>query len=458
MPTSRIYSAPCLVTMAPGAPFLEDGALLVEGDRITAIGPRSVLVDQHPAAEAIHLKDRLLMPGLINTHMHSGLLRGTAEGLKLWDWLRLYIDPMHRVLEPADAEVASWLCYAEALLSGTTTTVDMWRFLDGSARAAERLGNRAVLVPYVGEHPDYDYFDTLDDNEALIERWRGAANGRIMPWVGMEHLFYFTEEAWARAVAMATRHDVGLHTHVGESQAEVRELEARFGLRPVHAMERFGFLDLPHALFAHCVWLDDSEIELMARKGIGVAHNPTSNMKLVSGMAPVSRMIEAGVAVGLGTDGEKENNNLDLFEEMKFASLLGKLREDDATAADAWQVLRMATLEGARAIGLAEDIGSLEPGKKADFIAVRTDTPRMTPLLTGEHLNVHHNLVYAVQGGDVDLVVCDGVARVEGGELVAADLAELRAAAAVSVPDLFRRRSAWLAAHEQGAISPVDGD
>ena len=454
----KLYTAPWVLPMSDPCPVIEDGAVAVEGDRIAAVGARAALLADHPHADVEHLADRLLMPGLINCHMHSGLLRGTAEGLKLWDWLRLYIDPMHRVLRPEEAETASWLCYAEALLSGTTTVVDMWRFLDGSARAAEALGNRAVLVPYVGEHPDYDYFDTLDDNERLIEDWKGGADGRVMPWVGMEHLFYFTEDAWERAVAMAERYGVGLHTHVGESQAEVRELDARFGLRPVHAMERFGFLDLDQVLFAHCVWLDDSEIALLAERGVGVAHNPTSNMKLVSGMAPVSRMIETGVHVGLGTDGEKENNNLDLFEEMKFASLLGKVREDDATAADAWQVLRMATIEGARALGLGDELGSLETGKKADLVAVRTDTPRMTPLLGGEHLNLHHNLVHAVQGGDVDLVVCDGRERVRGGMLLGADLADLRARAQRAVPDLFARRAAWLAEHDAGAVSPVPGD
>lgn len=452
------YEAPWVLPMNDACPVIEDGAVVVDGDRIVAVGDRATLASAQPDASAETLPDRVLLPGLVNCHMHSGLLRGTAEGLKLWDWLRLYIDPMHRVLQPAEAETASRLCYAEALLSGSTTVVDMWRYLDGSARVARELGNRAVLVPYVGEHPDYDYFDTLDDNERLIEDWKDGADGRVMPWVGMEHLFYFTEDAWRRAVAMAQRHDVGLHTHVGESQAEVRELDARYGLRPVHAMERFGFLDVPQALFAHCVWLDASEIALMAERGVGVAHNPTSNMKLVSGMAPVSAMIDAGVHVGLGTDGEKENNNLDLLEEMKFAALLGKVREDDATAADAWQVLRMATLEGARALGLGNEIGSLEPGKKADLIAVRTDTPRMTPLLGGEHLNLHHNLVYAAQGGDVDLVVCDGRELVRGGVLLTADLNAIRREVQAAVPDLFARRAAWLAEHDTGATSPVTGD
>lgn len=452
----KIYSADYLLTMSPNNEVITNGGMLIDGDTIVAVGQTNELIEAHPSAEHIGLKNRVLMPGLINAHMHSGLLRGTAEGLKLWDWLRLYIDPMHRVLNPHEAEMASWLCYAEALLSGTTTVVDMWRYLDGSARVAESLGNRAVLVSYVGEHPDYNYFDSLDDNERVIEQWSGKADGRVMPWVGMEHMFYFEEHQYQRVVDIAQRHGVGLHTHVGESQAEVDVMQARYGKRPVQAMEQFGLLDVNQVLFAHCVWLDESEIERLAVKGVGVAHNPTSNLKLVSGLAPISQMLEAGVHVGIGTDGEKENNNLDMFEEMKFASLLAKTRESDPTAADAWQVLRMATIGGAHALGLGETIGSLEAGKKADFIAVRTDTPRMTPLLDGDYFNLHHNLVFAVQGTDVDLTVCDGRELVRDGQLISGDIILIMKQAQACVPDLFARRAAWLAEHDGGAVSPVD--
>ena len=439
----KLYTAPFVLTMDDHNRVIENGAVLVD-QSIVAVGPASELQSQYPDAEVESFDDHLLMPGLINTHMHSGFLRGTAEGLKLWDWLRLYIDPMHRVLEPEDAEIASWLCYGEGLLSGTTTFVDMWRYLDGSARAAEQLGNRAVLVPYVGEHPEYNYFETLDSNEQLISTWRGAANGRVMPWVGMEHVFYFTEDAYQRAIDMANHYGVGLHTHVGESQAEVTELDQRYGQRPVHAMEKLGFLDIETVLFAHCVWLDESEIRLMAEKQIGVAHNPTSNLKLASGMAPITEMIQAGVHVGIGSDGEKENNNLDLFEEMKFASLIAKHREADATVGEAWQTLRMATIEGARAIGLGETLGSLEAGKQADMIAVRTDTPRMTPLMTGEFFNLHHNLVYAVQGGDVEWVMCDGREVVRDQVLQTASMRDIRAEVQERAASLFERRSNWL--------------
>ncbi|MFD0854525.1 amidohydrolase family protein, partial [Actinomadura adrarensis] len=297
---------------------------------------------RHPEAHVRNLPDRLLMPGLINTHSHSGVLRGTAEHLPVWEWLRVHIDPMHRVLRPEEAEAAAWLCYAESLLSGTTTVVDMWRHLDGAARAASSLGNRLVTVNYVGAHPDYDYFDTLDDNEALIERWHGEADGRIDTWVGLEHPFYADDNGHRRAIAMAREYGTGLYTHCSEAEIEIAEFDRRYGRRPMFALERLGYFTAPKMMIAHGVWLDGSEIDLIAEHGVGVAHNPVSNMKLASGMAPVQEYLDAGVNVGIGTDGEKENNNLDMFEELKVASLLGKLRARDAAALDSAVVLRMA--------------------------------------------------------------------------------------------------------------------
>ena len=448
-----LLRAGLVLPMTPGNDVLIDGGVLVDAaGRIGAVGDGAELERRYPQAAVRHLRDRLLMPGLVNTHCHSGLLRGTAEGLPVWEWLQRYIDPMHRVLDAHEAEAASFLCYAEALLSGSTTIVDMWRFMDGSAHAAEELGIRAVLVPYVAEHPDHDYFETLDANERLIRERHGSADGRINVWVGLEHLFYAVPEAWERAAAMSRNYAVGLHTHSNESRFDVEESLRRYGVRPVRALERAGLLDAHRVLLAHCVWLDPDEIGLLAERNIGVAHNPISNMKLASGAAPVEALLAAGIAVGLGTDGEKENNNLDLFEEMKTASLLAKLTRLDASALDAWAVCRMATIDGARALGLEREIGSLEVGKAADLIAVRTDTPRMTPLLTGPYLNVHHNLVHAVQGGDVDLTMVAGRIVVDGGRLVSADLRALIDRVNELAPGLFARRAAWLAEHGSAAI------
>jgi 5-methylthioadenosine/S-adenosylhomocysteine deaminase len=442
----QLLTADHILTMAPGCPVIADGAILIEDGRIVAIGPRKTVTAV--AGDATHraLPDHVLLPGLINTHCHSGLLRGTAEGLPVWEWLETFINPMHRVLHPAEAEAASWLCYAESVLAGTTTIVDMWRFMDGSARAAEAIGNRLVMVPYVGAHPDFNYFDSLDDNEALLERWHDRAEGRIHAWVGLEHLLYTDEPGRRRAAALALRYRTGLSTHIAESRSEEGEIVARFGCRPVQALERLGLLEPERVLLAHCVWLDDADIDTIARNRACVAHNPVSNMKLASGAARVTELRAAGIAVGLGTDGEKENNNFDMFEEMKTASLLAKLSRLDATALDSWDALAMATIEGARCLGLDREIGSLEVGKKADLIAVRSDTPRMTPLFgAGRHANLHHNLVHAVRGSDVALTMIDGRVVVEDGILRTADLGSIIVEARRAAPPLFARRDAWQA-------------
>ncbi len=455
MTKDLLLAADTVITMDAHKSVIADGAVLVRGNRIVEVGDRAALQAANPGAEIRRLKNRLLMPGLVNAHCHSGILRGTAEGLPVWDWLRMFIDPMHRVLKPREAEAASWLCYAEAVLSGTTTIVDMWRYMDGSARAAAAIGNRSVLVPYVGEHPDYDYFETFDGNERLLEEWHGKQDGRIQVWVGLEHAFYCTEDKYARAIDLAKKFDTGFHTHSNEAEIELREMKRRYGLRPVQALRDFGLFEPRNVLLAHCVWLDDDEIAILAEQGVGVAHNPVSNMKLASGTAPVEKLLAAGVAVGIGTDGEKENNNLDMFDDMKCASLLAKLHKLDAAALDAWDVLRMGTVLGAKSIGLDHEIGSLEPGKKADLIAVRTDTPRMTPLMNGRDFNLHHNLVHAVRGGDVDLTMVDGRIVVDEGKLLTADMQALIAEVHAVVPDLFARRAAFLEVNRQGAVSPV---
>jgi 5-methylthioadenosine/S-adenosylhomocysteine deaminase len=447
--TAIILHADHLILMDRTNTVIPNGAVWVGSDgRIQAAGDADSIIAANPDIEVKRLENRLLMPGLVNAHMHSGLLRGTAEGLPVWEWLQQFIDPMHRVVNEREAEIASYLCYAEALLSGTTTIVDMWRHMHGSANAAAQLGIRAVLVPYVAEHPDHDYFETLKTNEALIKQWHGGANGRIHVWVGLEHMFYATPEAYKRAMDMANYYRVGFHTHSNESKFDVEETLRRHNMRPVEALDKFGLLEAPHTLLAHCVWLSDREIEILAQHNVGVAHNPVSNMKLASGAARVEDLLAAGVAVGLGTDGEKENNNLDLFEEMKTASLLAKLSKLDASALDAWTVCHMATITGARALGLDSEIGSIEAGKQADLIAVRTDTPRMTPLITGTNGNLHHNLVHAVQGGDVDMTMVAGRIVVEDGKLLTAALQELIRDMNVAVPDLFRRRAEWLVTHE----------
>ncbi|ATO20514.1 cytosine deaminase [Acinetobacter sp. LoGeW2-3] len=442
----KILAAAYVLTMNHQNECIKNGAVLLDGDKIKAVGTKAELTQQYPNVMVHDYPKALLMPGLINTHCHSGLLRGTAEGLPVWDWLQQFIDPMHRVLLPGDAKAASYLCYAEALLSGTTTIVDMWRYMDGSAEAVKDLGIRAVLVPYVAEHPDHDYFETLKSNEALINRWHQQNHGQIQVWVGLEHLFYAEPHALKRIQSLCQDYQTGFHTHSNESQFDVQENLRRHGARPIQTLEHLGLLDLPQTLLAHCVWADSTEIQIMKQHNVGVAHNPISNMKLASGAAPVLEMLKQGIAVGLGTDGEKENNNLDMFEEMKTASLLAKFSTLDAAALDSLSICQMATRTGAKALGMQNQIGSLELGKLADIIAVNIATPRMTPLVDeGRLFNLYTNLVHAVQGQDVVMTMVGGKIVVEDGKLLNADLQSLIDEVNRVTPLLFERRDTWMA-------------
>jgi 5-methylthioadenosine/S-adenosylhomocysteine deaminase len=426
------------------------GSVLIDGPQILAVGSVEEL-DAHPlaaTAEVVDATGHAVIPGLHNCHLHSGLLRGTAEGLPLFEWLTTFVDPAHKALTPEIAKAASELCYAEALLSGTTSVMDMWRFQHGSAEVAGRLGIRSTLVPYVADAEGYDYFESLDSNRALLADHRSSYDGRVRTWVGLEHLLYCTEKAFAGAVALAREYDTGIHTHSSETGWEVEESLRLFGHRPIHEFARRGLLEDGRCVIAHCVWLDDAEIAVLAETDTGVAHCPCSNMKLASGAAPIPALWRAGVHVGLGSDGEKENNNLDLLEEMKFASLLQKLVGLDATAGDPYDILAMATVEGARCLGLGHVTGALRPGLRADVVTVDLNQLHTTPVVgQGDSApdfpesNVAAHLVFSARGPDVSNVWIDGAAVVAGGRLLTGDVARIRENGQVAAEELFTRRA-----------------
>ena len=422
---------------------LDPGSVLLDGTEVVAVGEVAAL-DADPRAagsEVVDLTDHAVLPGLHNCHLHSGLLRGTAESLSLWDWLETYVDPAHRALTPEIARVASLQCYAESLLAGTTSVMDMWRFMEGSAAVAEELGIRATLVPYVADAEGYDYFESLASNRRLLESHRTAADGRVRAWVGLEHLLYCTPEAFREAAALAEEFDTGIHTHSSETIWEVQESLRRFGRRPLEEMFQRGILG-ERTVVAHCVWLDDRELQVLAQTGTAVAHCPCSNMKLSSGPARVGDMRAAGIRVGLGSDGEKENNDLDLLEEMKVASLLQKVATLDPTTGDPWDVLAMATCDGAAALGLGEVTGRLAPGMRADVISVDLRGLHTTPLLHGADLNVAAHLVFSASGRDVRDVFVDGRRLVADGVPTTFDVASVRAQAQAAAEELFARRAA----------------
>jgi 5-methylthioadenosine/S-adenosylhomocysteine deaminase len=422
---------------------LDPGSVLIDGNQIIGVGSVAA-IDADPRSSEAQIVDatgHAVIPGLHNCHMHSGLLRGTAESMSLWDWLKAYVDPAHRALTPEIAHVASLHCYAEGVLAGTTSVMDMWRYMEGSAAAAETLGIRATLVPYVADAEGFDYFESIESNRRLLESHRTAADGRVRAWVGLEHLLYCTPSAFDRAAELAREFDTGIHTHSSETKWEVEQALKRFGCRPIAELRNRGVLS-DHTVVAHCVWLDDSEIDLMARAGAAVAHCPCSNMKLSSGAARIGALRSAGVTVGLGSDGEKENNNLDLLEEMKFASLLQKVSTLDPTTGDPWDVLAMATIEGARTLGLDSTTGSLEQGKRADVVTVTLDGLHTTPVLHGADFNVAAHLVFSATGRDVRDVWVDGRRLLASGQPTTFEVGTVRAAAQAAAEELFARRAA----------------
>ena len=413
-----------VVTVDPSNTVRPDAAVLVSGDRIEAVGDPETIGETHEIDERIDASGHAVLPGFVDLHLHSGFIRGLAEDMPVFEWLNEHVDPTHEALRREEARVAYELCYAEMAKAGITSAMDMYRFMDEAADVAEEYGVRVTLAPYVAD--EYDYFETLEDNRRLVEERHGDANGRIRVWFGLEHLTYCTEEAYRKVAEYAAEYGegVGIHTHGEESKEMHERLTEEYGHPPIVELDERGILG-PDTVLAHCCWLDEEERELIAETGTSVAHCPVSNMKLASGVAPVPDLLDRGVAVGLGGDGIKENNRIDVIQEMKQAALLQKVHALDATAVPADQAIRMGTIEGARALGLADQIGSIEAGKQADLILLDLGGLHMSPVLqepqAGGYRNVVPNIVHASGPSDVTDVMVDGNWIVRDREFLPAD-------------------------------------
>ena len=375
-------------------------SILVEGDRIRAIG-RTI---RGRGNEVIDARGKIVMPGLVNAHTHlpMTLLRGVADDMDLMPWLQEKIWPLERRLNPKRVRAGAMLGCLEMIRSGTTCFADMYFFMDEVVRAVSESGLRAALSYGIIEKGSRVLRAAeIRKGLSLVRKYHGAAEGRITAMLGPHSTYTCSEECLRRVKEVAAEHGVGIHIHLAENEGDVCETKRLTGETPVRFLRRIGFLG-PEVLAAHCVMVDDEEIDIMRASQVKVAHCPTSNMKLASGMAPLSGYLRRRITVALGTDGAASNNSLDMFWEMKACALMAKVREMDPKAAAAPQVLMMATLNGARALGL-NDVGTLEPGKKADIVIVDPGAPHMRPL----HNPVSH-LVYAAKGSDVDTVIVNG--------------------------------------------------
>ncbi|MBZ2176994.1 MAG: amidohydrolase family protein [Acidobacteriota bacterium] len=402
-----VLTARYVVTMDGNRRIIENGAVAIEKDRIVAVGPAADVLKVHGAKPRLHRPDAILAPGLINTHTHAPmtLLRGIADDLRLQEWLERYIFPAEgRNVSPEFVRVGTDLAVLEMLLSGTTTYTDMYYFEEVIAEATRRAGMRAVLGQTIIGFPVPDAktpVDALRRAEAFLKQFAG--DPLITAAVAPHAIYTNSDETLQASRALANRYGAPLLIHLSETKKENEDTQKQRGLSPTQALEKLGVLT-GRTVAAHGVWLDDNDIATLARRGVGVAHCPSSNMKLASGIAPVLKLLRLDVALGLGPDGPAgSNNDLNLFEEMDLAGKLAKVSANDPTALPAAQIFAMATIDGARVLGLQKEIGSLAVGKRADLITVAMTEAQAVPLF-----NVYSALVYALKGSDVQDVIVNG--------------------------------------------------
>jgi 5-methylthioadenosine/S-adenosylhomocysteine deaminase len=414
-----------IVSMDAKGTVFENAAVVVDEGLIIAIGPASEILPAYQSDKVLEGDNRVVMPGLINGHSHAAmtLLRGMAEDMALLDWLTKYIFPAEiEFVDPEFVRIGTELACWEMIRGGTTTFVDMYYYPDVIAGVVETCGMRALVSATVIERPspgNANAADSISKGLAFIRRWQGK-DSRITPVFG-PHANYTLNIEQLRDVRDAAKNaGVGIAIHMSESQYEVAYSNSHYGMTSIELFDSIGLLDLP-VIGAHVVWPTDAEIPILAARRVGVIHNPTSNMKTAAGVSPVARMLEAGVRVGLGTDGAASNNDLDMWEEMRIAAFLQKVSRMDPEVLPAKTVLNMATLGGAEAIGLGSSIGSLEVGKRADIIQVSFDDVHFQPTY-----DVISHLVYVADEQDVISVVVDGKILMQDRQMLSIDTARLK--------------------------------
>lgn len=411
---------------------LSDAYVRIEGQYIHEVG-------RGPAPDGdydlvIDGSGQVLMPGFINAHTHAAmtLLRSYADDLPLMEWLETKVWPLEDKMTDEDMYNGTRLAILEMIQSGTTCFADMYFKMDKVAQAVKDTGMRAVLSRgMVGVGPEHE--QAIEQSRELVRDWHGAAGGRIQFMLGPHAPYTCPPDYLKRVIALSEELGVGIHIHLAETIGEVNNIEEQYGKTPIALMEDIGLFSRP-VLAAHCVHVSEEEIKILEQYKAGVAHNPESNMKLASGIAPVAAMLEAGIPVAIGTDGASSNNNLDMLQEMRSAAFLQKVATMDTTVLPAYQALEMATRNGAIALGLGDELGQVKVGYKADLILVSLQAAHMTPCY-----DVVANLAYAGQASDVQTVIIDGKAVMMNRHILSFDENEVLERARQTARDLIRR-------------------
>lgn len=406
-PVDTLWTARYVLTQDPQRRVIQNGAVAIRGERIVAVGPAAEIAAKHPARQRLDRPDAILAPGLINTHTHAAmsLFRGIADDLKLQDWLEKFIFPAEA--KNVSADFVRWgtrLACLEMLLGGTTTFTDMYYFEDVVAEAAKEAGMRGVLGETIIGFPVADNktpADALAFTEKYLARFKD--DPLIVPAVAPHALYTNSDETLKASRALANKYNVPLLIHVSETRKELDDAMGQRRNTPVRILDGLGIFN-GRTVAAHSVWVDDADLDIYKKRGVGVAHCPSSNMKLASGVAPLVKMLKLDLAVGLGPDGPAgSNNDFNLFEEMDLAAKLQKVMNMDPQVVPAGAAFDMATIRGARALGLEKEIGSIEPGKRADLIMVSISAPNAVPLY-----DPVSQFVYALKASDVRDVMVNG--------------------------------------------------
>ncbi len=407
-----------LVPMDGHNDVIENTNIYIKGDKIAYIGE---LKEDWKVDNIIDGRKKVAMPGLINAHTHlaMSLLRNYADDLPLQDWLTKKIWPVEANLKAEDVYWGTLLSIVEMIQSGTTTFCDMYFFMEEVGKATEEAGMRGVLTRGIIEEKGLEK-EKIDYTRKLYEEWHGRGDGRIKVMVA-PHAPYTCSPAYLKDILeLAVELDTGIHIHLSETKKEVEDSFREYGKSPIKHVYELGLFERP-TIAAHCVHVDDEDIAILKENNVTPVYNPSSNLKLASGFAPVDKMLKMGVNVALGTDGSSSNNNLNMFEEIHIASIVNKAVNMDAVSVTAKDALKMATINGAKGLGWDHEIGSIEVDKKADIILIDMDKPHLYPL----H-NVISALAYSAQGSDVDTVIVDGKIIMEKREIKTLDIEKIK--------------------------------
>ena len=417
--------------LSPNTNFKNKQSILIKDNLIAEISSQ---IDESNASKIIDATGKIVIPGLINTHTHLSmtLFRGLADDLSLDSWLNDHIWPMEANLNGDFCYIGALLGAVELIKSGTTTFSDMYFYMEDVARAIDEAGIRAVLSYGMIDFGDEEKRkNEIKANLELFEACDGMADGRIKVFFGPHSPYTASEELLIKVRELADEYNMGIHIHVSETQKEIEDVSSQKGLRPFEYLDKIGFLG-PDVIAAHSVWLSDNEIEIIKKNNVKISHNPCSNMKLASGVAPVSKLIENDICVSIGTDGASSNNNLDLIEELKTASLLQKVSTLDPKVLNSDEAIAMGTIKGAEALGLESEIGSIEVGKKADIVLIDTNSANMVP----DSSSLSSNIIYSANGSNVDTTICDGKILMENKKLTILDEEEIYAKARKAIKEL----------------------